>query len=51
MIDKLKQAGHLVKMVKPFDGMMGHAHAIKINENGCLSGGTDPRCDGSVIGW
>lgn len=50
-IDKLRQAGHQVKIVKPVDGLMGHAHAIRIMENGCLSGGTDPRSDGSVIGW
>jgi gamma-glutamyltranspeptidase len=50
-IDKLRQAGHQVKIVKPVDGLMGHAHAIRIMENGCLAGGTDPRSDGSVIGW
>ena len=50
-IDKLKQAGHQVKLVKPVDGLMGHAHAIRIMDNGCLAGGTDPRSDGSAIGW
>lgn len=51
VMDKLKQAGHQVKTVKPFDRLMGHVHAIRVNENGCLEGGTDPRGDGSVIGW
>lgn len=51
VVDRLRQAGHTVKLVKPFDGLMGHAHAIKVNENGCLTGGTDPRSDGSVIAW
>lgn len=50
-VDKLRKAGHQVKIVKPVDGHMGHAHAIRFLDNGCLAGGTDPRSDGSVIGW
>jgi gamma-glutamyltranspeptidase/glutathione hydrolase len=47
----LAGAGHLVRTVGAFDGIMGHAHAIKVDENGFRQGGTDPRCDGAAIGW
>lgn len=49
--DKLGEAGHLVRRLPDFDGVMGHAHAIAISKDGLLSGGADPRCDGSAIGW
>ncbi|MGO4110749.1 gamma-glutamyltransferase [Paenibacillus sp. YAF4_2] len=49
--DKLAAAGHLVRRLNDYEGVMGHAHAIAINKDGLLSGGVDPRCDGSVIGW
>jgi gamma-glutamyltranspeptidase/glutathione hydrolase len=49
--EKLEKAGHLVRRLPDFDGIMGHAHAIAINKDGLLSGGADPRCDGSAIGW
>lgn len=50
-IDALKRAGHAVRTVGDFDGIVGHAHAIVIDENGFRSGGTDPRCDGAAVGW
>lgn len=50
-VEKLRQAGHTVKISKPVDGLMGHAHAVRISENGILTGGTDPRSDGSALGW
>ncbi|GLX70043.1 gamma-glutamyltransferase [Paenibacillus glycanilyticus] len=49
--DKLAEAGHLVRRMPDFDGIMGHAHAIAIGKDGMLIGGSDPRCDGSAIGW
>lgn len=48
---KLAEAGHLVRRVGAFDGIVGHAHAIAVDGQGFLSGGTDPRCDGAAIGW
>ncbi|MFC5648548.1 gamma-glutamyltransferase [Paenibacillus solisilvae] len=50
-IELLKKAGHEVKVVTDFDGVMGHAQAIRIDEQGFLSGGVDPRGDGLAIGW
>lgn len=48
---ELQAAGHLVRVVKNFDGIMGHAHAIKRDQYGFWQGGSDPRCNGSAIGW
>lgn len=47
----LAAAGHTVRKVDDYDGVMGHAHVISIDDNGYRSGGTDPRCDGAAIGW
>ncbi|MNI99993.1 putative gamma-glutamyltransferase YwrD [compost metagenome] len=51
VLNKLSEAGHLVRSVGEYDGIVGHAHAISIDANGYRSGGTDPRCDGAAIGW
>lgn len=51
VIEGLGRRGHQVRAVKDYDGIMGHAHVIHIDENGYRKGGTDPRCDGSAIGW
>jgi gamma-glutamyltranspeptidase len=50
-IQLLKKAGHQVKVVKDFDSAMGHAQEIRIDVQGFLSGGVDPRGDGVAIGW
>ncbi|RXZ82671.1 gamma-glutamyltransferase [Paenibacillaceae bacterium] len=48
----LASAGHDVQVVSDFNGLMGHAHAIRIDpDTGFLSGGADPRSDGVAIGW
>ncbi|MBB6732043.1 gamma-glutamyltransferase [Cohnella zeiphila] len=47
----LAAAGHQVRIVGAFDAVMGHAHAIKIDEAGFLQGGADPRSDGAAVGW
>ncbi|NIK79075.1 gamma-glutamyltranspeptidase/glutathione hydrolase [Paenibacillus castaneae] len=51
VLESLAQAGHLVRKVKDFDGIMGHAHAIMRDKQGFLQGGSDPRSDGAAIGW
>lgn len=50
-VEALKKAGHSVKVVKDWDGIMGHAHAIAVDEKGFRTGAADPRCDGAAIGW
>lgn len=48
--DELEKAGHLVNRVKELDGIMGHANAILIDDQGFLHGGVDPRSDGAAVG-
>ena len=48
---RLKQWGHRVEPVKPWDGIMGQAQGIVIDEKGFMSGAADPRGDGLAIGW
>lgn len=49
-IQKLKDSGHLVEVVGDYDPLMGHAAAIKVDEEGFLQGGADPRGDGAAVG-
>ncbi|WP_110928922.1 gamma-glutamyltransferase [Bacillus massiliglaciei] len=49
--EALRKNGHLVEVVEEFDGIMGHAQAIKITDEGFLEGGADPRGDGAAIGY
>ncbi|WP_309120731.1 gamma-glutamyltransferase [Paenibacillus sp.] len=49
--EALARAGHRVVELPAFDGKVGHAHAILIDDEGFRRGGTDPRADGAAIGW
>ncbi|UUZ91863.1 gamma-glutamyltransferase [Paenibacillus sp. P25] len=48
---RLEEWGHQVELVQAWDGIMGQAQGIQIDENGLLSGAADPRGDGLAIGW
>ena len=48
--DTLRKWGHRVEMVGRYDGVVGTAQGIMI-EDGVISGAADPRGDGSVVGW
>jgi gamma-glutamyltranspeptidase/glutathione hydrolase len=50
-VEKLKQWGHDVEVLGPWDGIMGQAQGIVIDGRGLLSGAADPRGDGMAIGW
>ncbi|WP_445487824.1 gamma-glutamyltransferase [Niallia sp. 03133] len=50
VLEKLQEVGHIVNCVESFDGIMGHANAILIDEQGFLYGGVDPRSDGAAVG-
>lgn len=50
VIEQLTKAGHLVNRVEDFDGIMGHANAIVIDDQGFVYGGVDPRSDGAAVG-
>lgn len=47
----LASAGHEVRTVGAFDGIVGHAQAILIGDDGTRYGGADPRADGGCAGW
>ncbi len=48
LIASLRDAGHKVEIVAPFDDAMGHAGMVIRHANGQLEGASDPRCDGAV---
>ncbi|MEW9701891.1 gamma-glutamyltransferase [Paenibacillus sp. SI8] len=47
----LKKWGHRVELVNGWDGIMGQAQGIVIDDKGIMSGAADPRGDGLAIGW
>jgi gamma-glutamyltranspeptidase/glutathione hydrolase len=49
--DILRRWGHKVELVGVWDGVMGQAQGIMIDEAGMISGAADPRGDGMAIGW
>ena len=50
-IDGLRERGHEVQVLAPYDSAFGHAHAIMVDPAGMLVGGCDPRARvGSVAG-
>lgn len=50
VLEHLSKAGHVVNRVDDFDGIMGHANAILIDDQGFVHGGVDPRSDGAAVG-
>ncbi|MCS0503241.1 gamma-glutamyltransferase family protein [Ancylobacter mangrovi] len=51
LVAALREAGHDVEVVAPFDQMMGHAGAIARHADGVLEGAGDPRSDGGPMGF
>lgn len=49
--ERLREMGHDVEILAPYDETMGHAGAIVRHRNGLFEGGTDPRSDGGVAAW
>jgi gamma-glutamyltranspeptidase / glutathione hydrolase len=45
----LRERGHQVTEMDAFDDQAGHAHAIELVPGG-YAAGTDPRCEGAVVG-
>ncbi len=48
VIAALREAGHDVEEIGPFDEVMGHAGALVRHADGLLEGAADPRSDGQV---
>lgn len=55
LIDALRNAGHDVELVGPFEEMMGHAGAVVLHragdKAGVIEGAADPRSDGRAAGF
>jgi gamma-glutamyltranspeptidase/glutathione hydrolase len=51
LIDALRDAGHDVNAVGPFEEVMGHAGAIVLHPSGTMEGATDPRSCGAVAAF
>ncbi len=56
LLDELAAMGHRIDVAAPFDGSLGHAHAIELVDGGPARGGTlaaatDPRSPGLPAAW
>jgi len=50
--EQLRQLGHHITTLGPWEDAMGHAQAIVINpESSFFEGAADPRCDGLAMGY
>ncbi|MBW3658515.1 MAG: gamma-glutamyltransferase family protein [Actinobacteria bacterium] len=49
VVDGLRERGHDVTVLGPWEHLMGHAHAIALTDRG-YAGATDPRAEGTVVG-
>ncbi len=51
VVEALRARGHGAKVVEPFTSAMGHAHVIRILEDGTYVGAADPRTDSLALGY
>jgi len=51
VVEALRQAGHEVDVVGPFDDVMGHAGALARHRSGLIEGAADPRGDGRAAAF
>jgi gamma-glutamyltranspeptidase len=49
ILDGLRDRGHMLNVMDPYDALMGHAHAIETAEHGFFAA-TDPRAEGAALG-
>jgi len=50
VLDGLRRRGHDLTVLGPWEDPMGHAHLIRIDEDG-LTAASDPRCEGLAAGF
>lgn len=48
-VDGLRRRGHAVELLAAYDHLAGHAHAIRVLDDG-YAGGSDPRSEGAILG-
>jgi gamma-glutamyltranspeptidase len=46
--EALEHAGYALEELEPHDESVGHAHLIRVTDDGSFDVGTDPRADGEV---
>lgn len=51
IVATLRARGHSIRILDDWDETMGHAEAVAVDAGGLLSGGADPRGEGTAIGW
>ncbi|UCH75222.1 MAG: gamma-glutamyltransferase family protein [Rhodospirillales bacterium] len=51
LVRALREAGHSVELLGPFDDLLGHAGAVIHHPDGLLEGASDPRSDGAAMGF
>lgn len=49
--DDLRARGHDVSVAEPYSSAFGHAHAIRVTENGSYIGAADPRAESLALGF
>lgn len=50
VVEALERKGHAIRVVSPWEDVMGHAQGIAVGD-GVYMGGADPRGDGYALGW
>jgi gamma-glutamyltranspeptidase/glutathione hydrolase len=48
-VESLRRRGHDVHVVEPWSDVVGHAHVIRVDDDG-FAAGSDPRADGGAAG-
>ncbi len=51
LIAALEAAGHCVRVIGPYDALMGHAGAVVRHPSGLIEGAADPRGDGCAAAY
>jgi oxamate amidohydrolase len=51
VVDALRARGHDVQVLEPYTSAVGHAHMIRVLENGVYVGAADPRADSLALGF
>ena len=49
-VEDLRRRGHQVSLTEAYDSLMGHAHAILVEDEG-YRGASDPRSEGAALGF
>jgi gamma-glutamyltranspeptidase/glutathione hydrolase len=52
VLDGLRARGHQINVLEDWTAQVGGGHGVAIDpESGVMTGGADPRRDGSAVGW